>query len=123
MWWHADSVLAYPLFVPILLVAIFAGGNAGFMLGASLIRRGRVMANRAIYLVLGTYSMLFPVLAREYTLRLGTYAEWEAGTAPLFYEDGTFLTAFIAAMLFWPGALVVFVLQLLREGRRLGSKP
>ena len=80
------------------------------------------MTNRVFYLALAAYSMLFPVLAREYTLYLGTYAEWEAGTAPLLYEDGTFLTVFIAAMLFWPGALVVFVLQLLREGRRLGSQ-
>jgi hypothetical protein len=121
MWWHADTVLAYPFFVPTLLVAIFLGGNAAFVLGARLIRSGRAMTNRAIYLALSAYSAAFPVLAHEYTFRLGTYAEWKAGTAPYFYEDGTFLVAFIAAMLFWPGALVVFVLQVLREGRRLGN--
>src|SRR5689334_12488461 len=59
MWWHADSVDAYPYFVPIFIVVFFAAANAGFLLGRFLISRGRVLANRFVYLATTAYSVIW----------------------------------------------------------------
>ena len=43
------------------------------------------------------------------TLHVGSRAEWAAGNAQWFWEDGTFLTMFIVSMVVWTGALGMFL--------------
>ena len=121
MWWEADSVAAYPYFVPILVVVFFAAANAGFLLGNSLVKKGKVMANRIVYLAITAYAGGWVFLQTGSTFRLGTYSQWKAGTAPLFYEDRTFLYMFIFTMVVWGGGLAYYALSLQREGNRLAT--
>jgi hypothetical protein len=119
MWWHAESVAAYPFYIPIFLVVFFAAANLGFLLGYALVKRGRLWTNRAVYLGILAYSgvWIFGQVGR--TFRLGTYGEWQAGVAPWFYEDRTFLSMLIFTLLVWGIALVVFAVQLWNEGKHL----
>src|SRR5689334_4685563 len=72
MWWHEDSVSAYPYYLPIFLIVFFAAGNAGFYLGANVVRKGRLWTNRAIYLGILLYSALWIFAQFNRTARLGT---------------------------------------------------
>ncbi len=119
MWWHADAVTAYPFFVPIFLVIFFAAVNAGFLLGHRLVTTGKLMANRAVYIALFLYSGVWIFSQTDSTFRLGTYAQWQAGRAPWFYEDSTFLAMLILTLLIWGIALALFLLCLIKEGKRL----
>jgi len=53
---------------------------------------------------------------------LGTYREWQAGVAPWFYEDRTFLFMLILTLVVWGVAMLVFALQLRNEGKHLDSQ-
>jgi len=119
MWWHADSVDAYPYFVPIFMVIFFLAANAGFLLGVKLVKARRVLANRLV--ILGTFAFcgIWILGQTGRTLRLGSYAEWKAGTAPLFYEDGTFLFMLLFTLVVWVVAAALFYLSLRAEGRHL----
>jgi hypothetical protein len=119
MWWHEDAVTAYPYFVPIFLVVFFAAVNAGFLLGHRLITTGKPLANKVVYIAIFLYSAAWIFGQQDSTFRLGTYAQWKAGTAPWFYEDSTFLTMLIASLLIWGIALAAFLLNLIKEGKRL----
>ncbi|HZT34246.1 MAG TPA: hypothetical protein VFA33_30420 [Bryobacteraceae bacterium] len=121
MWWHADAVTAYPFYVPIFLVVFFGAANLGFLLGYALVKRGRLWTNRAIYLGILVYSGVWIFAQVERTFRLGTYREWQAGVAPWFYEDRTFLTMLIFTLAVWGIALAAFALQLRNEGRHLDA--
>ena len=119
MWWDADSVTAYPFFVPIFMVVFFGVANAGFLLGKSLVSKGRMVANRLVYLGIGAYALIWVFAQTHRTLRLGNHTQFEQGTAPLFYRDPTFLWMFIFTMLVWGGGLAVFFFSLRREGKHL----
>ena len=119
MWWHAGSVTAYPFFVPVFLVIFFAAVNAGFLLGHRLVTTGKPIANRVVYIAIFIYSAAWIFGQMNSTFRLGTYAQWKAGHAPWFYEDPTFLAMLIVTLLIWGIALAVFLLSLIREGKRL----
>jgi hypothetical protein len=119
MWWHADSIAAYPYYMPIFLVVFFAAANVGFILGYRLVRSGRLWANRAIYLGILAYSGIWILAQVNRTFKLGTYSEWTAGQAPWFYQDRTFLWMLVFTIVVWAGALAVFALRLRAEGRHL----
>jgi hypothetical protein len=121
MWWHEDSVTAYPFFVPIFLVIFFAAGNAGFLLGHHLVTSGKIVANRVVYVALFIYSAAWIFAQTDSTFRLGTFAQWQAGNAPWFYEDPTFLAMLIISLLIWGIALAIFLLRLIKEGKGLGA--
>ncbi|HYE63947.1 MAG TPA: hypothetical protein VD966_00100 [Pyrinomonadaceae bacterium] len=118
MWWHADSITAYPFFVPIFLVVFFAAANGGFLLGYWLVRRGRLATNRAIYLGVLVYSAVWILAQTNSTLKLGTYTQWKNGQAPWFYEDSTFVTMLVFTLIVWGGGLAYFAIRLRNEGRR-----
>jgi hypothetical protein len=122
MWWHADSVAAYPLYVPIFLVVFFGVANLGFILGYRLVRAGRLWANRAIYLGILAFSGIWIFGQVNRSFKLGTYNDWVAGRAPWFYEDGTFLFMLIFTIVVWAAALAVFALRLRAEGRHLDAR-
>ena len=90
LWWHADSVSAYPLFLPIFLVVFFAAGNCGFLLGSRLIAARRVMANRIVYLAIVLFSAIWVFGQTGRTFKVGTYSQFKAGTAEMFWDDRTF---------------------------------
>ena len=108
MWWTADSVAAYPFFVPVFLIVFFGAANGGFLLGSRLVRAGRLRANRAVYLGILLYSAVWILAQPGSTMRLGTYAEWHAGTAPWFWEDTTFLVMLVLTLVVWGIGLVWF---------------
>ncbi|WP_437307354.1 hypothetical protein [Sorangium sp. So ce388] len=114
MVWHADSIAAYPFYLPIFLVVFFASGNLGFLLGAALVQRGATRANRGVYLgILGTCAIWFFAHA-DRTFRLGTYSEWKAGSAPWLHEDPVFVGVSIASTLVFCSGLAAFALWLAR---------
>jgi hypothetical protein len=119
MWWHADSVAAYPYYVPIFLVVFFGAANLGFLLGHKLVAAGRIWANRAVWLGVVAFSGLWIFTQPGRTFRLGTYSDWVAGTAPWFYQDGQFLFMLIFTLVVWGVALAAYVVSLQREGRHL----
>lgn len=121
MWWHADSVAAYPYFVPIFLVVFFLAANGGFILGNYLVKSGRVVANRIVWLAILVFSAIWILAQTNSTMKLGTYREWEAGMAPWFWEDRTFVFMLIFTLVVWGVALFVFFRKLSNEGRHLDT--
>jgi hypothetical protein len=119
MWWHEDSVSAYPFFVVIVLLLFFLAAVGGFLLGHHLVKRGRLWANRAVYLAILAYSGIWIFAQIDHSFRLGTYTEWSEGRSPWFYEDRTFLFMLVLTLVVWGGALAVYFLRLRREGKHL----
>jgi hypothetical protein len=119
MWWDADSVDAYPYFVPIFMVVFFAAGNAGFLLGKSLVSGAHLIANRAVYLGIVAYALVWVFAQTRRTFRLGNHTQFEQGNSPLFYQDPTFLRMFIFTMVVWGVGLAIFFLSLWRAGKHL----
>jgi hypothetical protein len=122
MWWHADSVAAYPFFLPVFLLVFFGAANIGFAVGAALVRRGRLWANRAIYLGILAFSAVWILGQVNSTFKLGTYTEWRENRAPWFWEDRTFLFMLIFSCAVWGIALAVFALRLRAEGQHLDTR-
>jgi hypothetical protein len=121
MWWHADSVTAYPFYLPIFLIVFFLAANGGFLLGNWLVRSGRLLINRIVYILIFVYSGIWIFSQPGRTFRLGTYEEWRAGTAPWFYQDLTFLVMLILTLVIWGVALVLYVRKLRQEGMHLDT--
>ena len=109
----------YPFFVPVFLLVFFGAANAGFLVGHQLITSGKPLANRVIYIAIFLFSAAWIFGQTDSTFRLGTYAQWQAGHAPWFYEDPTFLTMLIVTLLIWGIALVLFLRSIIREGKSL----
>jgi hypothetical protein len=121
MWWHANSVETYPLFVPIFLIVFFGVGMLGFLLGYRLVVSGRLLANRLIYVGVLLYSAVWIFGQTHRTFRVGTRDEWLAGTSPLFYQDHTFLLMLIFVLVVWAAGIVWFTKILHRDGRHLDA--
>jgi hypothetical protein len=119
MWWKADSITAYPYFVPIFVIVFFAVANAGFLLGRRLVTRGHVVWNRLLYLGIGTYALIWVFAQTHRTFRLGTYTQFERGQSPLFYQDCTFLGMLVFTLVVWSVGLAVFGVGLWLEGKHL----
>ena len=120
-WWYESSVTAYPLFMPIFMVVFFLAANGGFLLGASLVKKGRVQLNRIVYIALFAYVAVWIFAQPGRTFRLGSYAEWNAGSAPWFYQDPKFIVMLFASIIIWGVALIVFVRRLQEAGKHLDT--
>jgi len=124
MWWEADSVSNYPYYLPIFLVVFFGAAILGFLLGASLVRQGRLGTNRVIYLAIVAYAggWIFGQLNR--TAKLGTWREWHANPArtPWFYQDQTFLIMLIGTIAVWAIGMAVLALRLWNEGKHVDQR-
>ncbi len=121
MWWHGDSVTAYPYYLPIFIVVFFLAGNGGFLLGYWLVKNGHVVVNRIVYITIFIYSAAWIFGQIDRTFHLGSYAEWKSGTALWFYQDRTFLFMLIFTLVVWRVALLIFFFKLRREGRHLDT--
>ncbi len=122
MWWEADTVDAYPYYMPVFLVVFFAAANLGFLLGNRLVRAGKLWANRAVYLGILAYSAIWILAQVDRTFKLGTYSDWVVGNAPWFYQDRTFLFMLVFTVVVWAGALALFAFRLRAEGRHLDAR-
>jgi hypothetical protein len=119
MWWDADSVTAYPYFVPILVVVFFGVANLGFLLGKGLVSKDQPWTNRFVYLGISVYALIWVFGQTSRTFHLGNHTQWEQGIRPYFYQDHTFLWMFIFSMVVWLVGLAGFALSLWRGGRGL----
>jgi hypothetical protein len=119
MWWRADSVTVYPYYLPVFLAVFFAAANLGFVLGARLVSRGRLWTNRALYLGILVYAAAWIFGQLNRSARLGTFRDWQAGAAPWFYQDRTFLSMLVFTLVVWGIALAAFAIQLRQEGKHL----
>jgi hypothetical protein len=107
MWWHADSVAAYPWFIPIFWLLITACTVGGFAAGARLVRAGRADANRALFSSMFVLAFLWIAVQPGRTLRLGTYAQWLAGDTPWMWQDASFIGFVIVITVAWAIGLAV----------------
>ena len=123
MWWQADSVLAYPFYLPMFIVIFFAAGNAGFLLGRSLVARGYIWRNRFVYLGIGVYVAIWTFAQTDRTFRLGTYQQWAEGQAPWFWQDPTFVRMTILSGAVWLVGILVTTVNLWRQGSHLDIPP
>ena len=85
----------------------------------ALIAKGRLLANRIVYIWLTLYSLLWVFGQTSRTFRVGTYSQWKAQESVMFYQDHTFLGMFIFAMVVWLAGVFGFYFNLRREGMRL----
>jgi hypothetical protein len=109
MFWHGDSLTDYPALLPTFLILYFATSVAGFHVGAQLVRRGRAMLARGIFAAAFTYFALWMAFQPSRTMSLGTFQEWQAGTAPSIWTDTWFLGVLAAgAAVFFAGLALVY---------------
>lgn len=115
MWWTGDSITGYPWLLPVFLAAYFLASAGGFHVGARLVQQGRT---RAVWLLFGGGFAFFGLwmAAQPYrTLSLGSYREWQAGTAPWIWSDAGFVALLAGDMVFFFVVLAVIFRVLRRE--------
>lgn len=120
MWWEKGSISAYPLYIPIFTVVFFLAANLGFLLGNSLVRVGKIGANRAVYLLILAYAAVWIVAQPSRSLHVGTYQQWAQGQAVWFFQDRTFLIALVVTVVVWAVSLFFFCRHLLLRGNQIG---
>jgi hypothetical protein len=109
MFWHGESLTDYPALLPVFLILYFATNIAGFHAGAWLVLRGRARLARLIFVAAFTYFALWIALQPGRTLTLGTFAEWEAGTARWIWTSTWFMGVLaIGALVFFVGMTAMY---------------
>lgn len=91
MWWHGDSVLDYPWLLPVFFLALFGANIAGFKLGARFVRAGHAGRALAVFGATSVFCTAWILLQPDRTMTLGTYRDWQAGTAPPASSDPAFM--------------------------------
>lgn len=120
LWWTAPDITAYPWLIPIVIILLFACGNAGFLLGARLEMTGRFVANRVLRIAIFAGGIAWMIGFYPRTLKLGSYHTWT--TSPWVYEDPAFVRAFVITTSVWIGLYIALVTHLLRRGRSFTSR-
>jgi len=98
MWWRGDSITDYPTLLPAFLVLYFLANLAGFHTGAWLVGRGRARTARGIFVGSFVYFAAWMALQPYRTLSLGTFQQWQAGTAPWVWTDPQFMGVLATGM-------------------------
>jgi hypothetical protein len=119
MWWHEDSVLAYPLYIPAFMTLYLAANVAGLAAGVTLVRAGRVSLNRFVIAACWLFATGWVFLQKERTLVLGTYREWRAGVAPPLSSDPGLVRLLVIFGAVFTVALVLAYRRIRREGTAL----
>ena len=101
MWWKGASLAEYPWLMPAFLAAYFAAHVAGFHTGVVLLKRGRTAAVWQIFAGAFAFFALWMAVQPYRTLTLGTYAEWEDGSAPWVWTSPTFMGLLVGAMVLY----------------------
>jgi hypothetical protein len=95
MWFHGDSLSEYRWLLPVFISLYFATNVAGFQVGAWLSASGRAGTAKAIFWAGTVFTFAWMAVQPYRTLSLGTYAEWQAGTAPWLWTDPVLTTAVV----------------------------
>jgi len=119
MWWHGDSVLDYPWLLPAFFIALWGANIGGFAFGASLVRQGRAAVTWWVWGAAVVFTVGWIVLQPDRTMTLGTYRDWQAGTAPWARTDPSFMYFVSFVMAFFTIALVYVYRSLWRDGESL----
>jgi len=121
MWWHGDSVLAYPWLLPAFFLALFAANVVGFGIGARFVTAGRATWALLLWVAMVAFTIGWIFLLPDRTMTLGTYRDWQAGVAPPGSSDPSFMTFVTVVMVgYSDGALLVYR-SLRRDGAKLSS--
>ena len=118
MWWHVDAMTDAAWLAPALLAATAAALNAGFLVGAHLVHRGRLGANRLVSAATVVFYAGWILAMGSRTANLGTYAEWASGTAPRALDDPAFVRTLVILPGISFGALAILLVRLRLAGRR-----
>ncbi len=124
MWWHKDSVLAYPFFLPLFLVVFFFAANSGFCLSTLLLRKGMLFWVRASYVGIFIYTFVWVFGLWNRTTYLGSYNEWAQGTAKRVWDTSggeTFIYMLAFTLVIWFVPLILFIKNLHSEGKHLDN--
>jgi hypothetical protein len=121
-WWTQDSVESYSFFVPVFILVLFAASNLGFLIGNHLVRSDRLNANRAIYIGIVIFSVIWIVSQMNRVLRVGTYSQWSQGKAAWFYQDRMFCWVVAFAVLLEGIGMFLLYRSLRNEGQRVASE-
>ncbi len=124
MWWHKDTVLDYPLFLPIFLLVFFFAANSGFWLATLLIRKDKLLWVRVSYVGIMLFCGVWIFGLWNRTTYLGSYNEWVQGTAQRVWDTSggeLFIYVFVFTLTLWTVALVLFISNLRSEGKYLDN--
>ncbi len=116
MWWHEDSVLAYPVFIPMFMTLYLSSNVAGLAAGVALVRAGRVSLNRLLIAACLIFATGWVFLQKDRTLVLGNYREWRAGAGPPISSDPALVRLLVIFGVVFTAALVVAYRRIRREG-------
>lgn len=119
MWWHADSVLAYPWLLPAFFLALFGANIAGYALGARFVRAGRAGLALVVFGATTVFCTAWIFLQPDRTMTLGTYRDWQAGTAPAASSDPAFMTFVTVLIVGYSAGAWLLYRSLRRDGARL----
>lgn len=114
LWW-SNPVSAYPWFIPVALLLIFAFGNAGYLLGSGWVHAGRDAANRTFYLGILGACVVWMVGFYPRTMKLGLPGQWQS--APWCHDDPAFMAAWAFTTAVWFGSFGFLLVRLARRGR------
>ena len=115
MWWKGGSITEHPWLLPGFLAAYFLANIGGYHLGTRLVLRGR---RRVVWMLFAGGFAFFAAWMgfQPYrTLTLGTYTEWEQGTARWIWTEPGFLGLLTGAMVTFFLTLRIVYLRLQRE--------
>jgi hypothetical protein len=123
MWWHEDSVLAYPWLLPVFYLALFLANLAGFAIGAKLVSAGRATWALLLWLATVLFTVGWVLLLPDRTMTIGTYRDWQAGIAPPGSSDPTFLWFVIVVMVGYSAGVWLVYRSLRRDGLAAAGAP
>jgi hypothetical protein len=105
MWWKGSSITEYPWLLPAFLAAYFLANIAGYHLGTRLVQQGKRAAVWMLFAGGFAFFAAWMAFQPYRTLTLGTYTEWQEGTARWVWSDPGFVGLLT-------GAMVVFFIAL-----------
>jgi hypothetical protein len=119
MWWTGDSIAEHTSLLPGFLLVYFLANVAGFHTGVRLVQAGHTRLVWLIFIGGFVFFAAWVAIQPYRTLSLGTYREWQAGTAAWIWTDPAFVGLLSgAAVLFF-----VVLAWLFRKLRRESLTP
>jgi uncharacterized membrane protein len=107
-------------FIPIVLFVLILAGNLGFWLSNALIKKGRALISRIIYVLIWLYALGWIVGNWPRATRIGTYAQYHTAPETMARAWEVSKDPFLYILI---ATLVIFGVPLLLFLRRLRSEP
>ena len=119
MWWHQDSVLAYPWLFPAFFLVLFVANYFGFKLGGRFVRSGNAKRALMVFGAAVLFTTLWIVLQPDRTMTLGTYRDWQNGTAPAASSDTGFMIFVTIIIVGYTAGVWLVCRSLKRDGEQV----